>query len=77
MRVGESNAQLTEVMRALTIIATVMRPLTLIAGIFGMNTEQLPRAQGNGFWLILGLMGAFAGGMLYCFWRRGWLGRQA
>ncbi|MEE1544784.1 MAG: CorA family divalent cation transporter, partial [Alphaproteobacteria bacterium] len=77
MRLGESNAQLTEVMTTLTIIATIMLPLTLIAGIFGMNTDQLPLAQGNGFWLILGLMGAFAGGMLYYFWRRGWLGRQA
>ncbi|OIR12567.1 MAG: magnesium and cobalt transport protein CorA [Marine Group III euryarchaeote CG-Bathy2] len=77
MRLGESNARLTEVMTTLTIIATIMLPLTLIAGIFGMNTDQLPLAQGNGFWLILGLMGAFAGGMLYWFWRRGWLGRQA
>ena len=77
MRLGESNAQLTEVMTTLTIIATIMLPLTLIAGIFGMNTDQLPLAQGNGFWLILALMGVFAGSMLYYFWRRGWLGRQA
>lgn len=77
MRLGESNARLTEVMTTLTIIATIMLPLTLIAGIFGMNTDQLPLAQGNGFWLILVLMGGFAGGMLYWFWRRGWLGRQA
>ena len=77
MRLGESNARLTEVLTTLTIIATIMLPLTLIAGICGMNTDQLPLAQGNGFWLILALMGAFAGSMLYYFWRRGWLGRQA
>ena len=41
MRLGESNARLTEVMTTLTIIATIMLPLTLIAGIFGMNTDQL------------------------------------
>ena len=77
IRLGESNARLTEVLTTLTIIATIMLPLTLIAGIFGMNTDQLPLARGNGFWLILALMGAFAGSMLYYFWRRGWLGRQA
>jgi Mg2+ and Co2+ transporter CorA len=42
-----------------------------------MNTDQLPLAQGNGFWLILALMGSFAGGMLYYFWRKGWLGRRS
>ncbi|MBL6743774.1 MAG: magnesium transporter CorA family protein [Candidatus Poseidonia sp.] len=73
MQLAESNAQLTEVMTTLTIIGAIMLPLTLIAGIFGMNSEGLPITQIGGFWGIIGLMFLFAGCMLTFFWRRGWL----
>ena len=73
MQLAESNAQLTEVMPTLTIIGAIMLPLTLIAGIFGMNSEGLPITQIGGFWGIIGLMLLFAGCMLTFFWRRGWL----
>ena len=73
MQLAESNAQLTEVMTALTIIGAIMLPLTLIAGIFGMNSEGLPITQIGGFWGIIGLMLLFTVSMLTFFWRRGWL----
>jgi|TARA_B110000914_G_scaffold103584_1_gene90802 magnesium transporter len=73
MQLAESNAQLTEVMTTLTIIGAIMLPLTLIAGIFGMNTGNLPLQQAGGFWGIVSIMLAFACVMLVFFWRRGWL----
>jgi Mg2+ and Co2+ transporter CorA len=73
MQLAESNAQLTEVMTTLTIIGAIMLPLTLIAGIFGMNNEDLPLNQVGGFWGIIAIMLAFACFMLTFFWRRGWL----
>ena len=73
MQLAESNAQLTEVMTTLTIIGAIMLPLTLIAGIFGMNNEDLPLDQVGGFWGIITIMVIFACLMLTFFWRRGWL----
>ena len=67
------NNRLSEIMRTLTIIATVMMPLSLIAGIFGMNFDPLPGAVGgNGFWICMGTMGAVAGAMLWYFRSKRW-----
>ena len=74
MDLALSNARLTEVMTTLTIIGAIMLPLTLIAGIFGMNTE-LP-AQLNelgGFWSIMASMIIFSVLMLAWFNKKGWL----
>ena len=73
MQLAESNAQLTEVMTTLIIIGAIMLPLTLIAGIFGMNNDDLPLELVGGFWGIIAMMVAFAVLMLSFFWRRGWL----
>lgn len=68
------NNRLSEIMRTLTIIATIMMPLSLIAGIFGMNFEPLPGATSAGaFWVCMGVMSAVALGMLWFFRRRKWM----
>ena len=68
------NNRLSEIMRTLTIIATVMMPLSLIAGIFGMNFDPLPGATSAGaFWLCMGAMGTVAFGMLWYFRRKKWV----
>ena len=67
--------RLNEVVRTLTVLSAVVLPLTLIAGIYGMNTEGLPFAdQGwRSFLFPLLLMLLAAGGMLGWFrWKR-WL----
>lgn len=67
------NNRLSEVMRVLTVIATIMMPLSLIAGIFGMNFETIPGlGSPAGFWLAMVGMILIAAGMLYFFRRRGW-----
>ncbi len=73
MQLSESNAKLTEVMTTLTMVGAIMLPLTLIAGIFGMNNDDLPQEMFGGFWGIMGFMGLFAVVMMAYFWRKGWL----
>jgi magnesium transporter len=74
LRLAKTNARLSEVMTTLTITGAIMLPLTLIAGIFGMNTALPVQAESlGGFWGIIGLMVLFAMVMLAFFWRRGWL----
>jgi magnesium transporter len=70
-----------EIMRVLTIFSVVFIPLTLIAGIYGMNFDptvsrwNMPELKWAwGYPFALGLMAATAVGMLIYFWRRGWLG---
>ena len=61
-------------LRALTVVAMLFMPATLIAGIFGMNFHEMPwLAEKNGFWWALGLMGSIAAMMITIFWRRQWL----
>lgn len=62
--------------RALTVVAMLFMPATLIAGIFGMNFHWMPwLAHPNGFWFALGLMAGIALLMGAIFWRRQWLSR--
>lgn len=63
-----------EVMKILTVIATIMMPLTLIASIYGMNFKHMP-ALGSpyGYHGILILMLVVMLGMLAFFRRRKWL----
>ena len=58
---------------ALTIIQAIFVPLTLIAGIYGMNFQYMPELQwGHGYGLILALMTLIAITELWFFKRSGW-----
>lgn len=60
--------------RALTVVAMLFMPATLIAGIFGMNFNYMPWINSqNGFWWALIIMTSIALLMLLIFWRRQWL----
>ena len=64
-----------EVMRVLTIMASLFIPLTFIAGIYGMNFEEMPELRFRyGYPLVWGVMLSCAVAMLIYFRRRGWLG---
>ncbi len=57
--------------RALTVVATIFMPATLLAGIFGMNFHFMPWLERPaGFYYVTGLMLAIAAVMLVLFWRR-------
>jgi magnesium transporter len=63
-----------DIMRVLTVIATIFMPLTFLAGIYGMNFQHMPELEL--FWgypVLLACMAVLAGGMLVYFARKGWL----
>ncbi|HVG24790.1 MAG TPA: magnesium/cobalt transporter CorA [Thermoanaerobaculia bacterium] len=63
-----------EIMKVLTIFSAVMLPLTLIAGIYGMNFEHMPELHWlHGYPFALGLMLGVTLLMLFLFSRRGWI----
>ncbi|HHV56564.1 MAG TPA: hypothetical protein GXX50_02225 [Firmicutes bacterium] len=50
-----------------------MMPLSLIAGIYGMNFRYMPELQWRyGYFAVLGVMALLAGAMMAVFRRRGW-----
>lgn len=72
----QSN-RMNEVMKTLTLMSTVMLPLTFIAGVYGMNFKNMPEL--SWFWgypFALLLMASVATGILLWFRRRGWIGGE-
>ena len=62
--------RMNEVMKVLTIIATIFIPLTFIAGIYGMNFKYMPELEWHsGYFLVLAVMG-FVGGIMFVYFRR-------
>ena len=66
------NNRMNEVMKVLSIVATIILPLTLIAGIYGTNFENLPELGWQwGYFGMLGAMVIIALGLIAFFrWRR-------
>jgi magnesium transporter len=67
--------RLNQVMKVLTLIATLFMPMTVLTGIYGMNVPlpPLPGGEPAQFYWILGMLGATAGGMLGFFYTRKWI----
>lgn len=64
-----------EVMKVLTIVASIFVPLTFMAGIYGMNFESMPElAAPWGYPALLVAMALVTTAMLFFFRRKGWLG---
>jgi len=63
-----------EVMKVLTIMASIFIPLTFLAGIYGMNFEHMPElGRPWAYPALLGLMLVVAAGMVWYFRRKGWI----
>jgi hypothetical protein len=72
---------MNDIMKTLTIIATIFMPLSFVAGVYGMNFAadaspwNMPELRWPfGYLFALGIMLLTAGGMLTYFWRKGWIG---
>ncbi len=66
--------RLNEIMKTLTVIATIMMPLTLIASIYGMNFKHMPEIESKiGYPAVLFSMAALTILMLVYFKRKKWL----
>ncbi|MBZ0273118.1 magnesium/cobalt transporter CorA [bacterium] len=74
------SVRLNEVMKVLTIIATIFIPLSFITGLYGMNFDtssplNMPELSWRfGYPFALGIMAATAGGLVFYFYRKGWFG---
>jgi len=61
-------------MKTLTVIATIMMPLTLIASIYGMNFKHMPEINSvYGYPFAIGIMVAITVSMLVFFRRKKWI----
>lgn len=66
--------RLNEIMKTLTVIATIVMPLTLIASIYGMNFKNMPELTNKyGYPVVIAVMLSISAAMLYYFKRRKWL----
>ncbi len=71
--VSVQSYRMNEIVKVLTLISTLMLPLHLIAGIYGMNFEHMPELGWKyGYPAVLVLMAVIAGSLLVLFRRRGW-----
>ncbi|KAF0813738.1 Cobalt/magnesium transport protein CorA [Andreprevotia sp. IGB-42] len=68
------SQRMNEQMRVLTTITTIFMPLTLVAGIYGMNFEHMPELKWHyGYFYALALMGVITVVLGGYFWIRRWL----
>ena len=64
-----------EIMKVLTLMASIFIPLTFVAGIYGMNFEYMPElAVRYGYFTVIFVMIVLGFGMYAFFKRRGWIG---
>lgn len=70
---NHQQERLNHRLAVLTVVSAVFLPLTLIAGIWGMNFEFMPElSHPLGYPLALGAMVLISGGMMLLFYLRGW-----
>ena len=66
--------KMNEVMKVLTIIATIFIPLTFMAGVYGMNFDNIPELHYEyGYYILWGIMAIIFILMLLYFRRKKWL----
>jgi len=71
---SSASMRLNEVMKVLTIIATIFMPLTFLAGVYGMNFKYMPELEWRwGYFAVLAVMLTIAVLMLKFFSRKKWL----
>ena len=69
------SERMNEVMKVLTVYTAILLPLTLMAGLYGMNFVNIPELQWRwGYFGLVGLMAALAIGQWIYFSRRGFIG---
>jgi len=63
-----------DIIKFLTIFSAIWLPLSFMAGVYGMNFENMPELKTrNGYFFVLGSMVLVAISLLVYFWRKGWI----
>lgn len=69
-----ASHRLNQIMKILTIITAVFVPLSFLAGIYGMNFENMPELHSrSGYFILLGVMATIATAFLFAFRKMKWL----
>jgi len=75
LHLSNVSQRTNEIMKVLTLMASIFIPLTFIAGIYGMNFDNMPELHNrSGYFIVLGAMVVMAVGMIAYFKRKGWIG---
>lgn len=65
---------LNQIMKVLTIVTVIFVPITFLAGIYGMNFENIPELKSrDGYFILLSVMFAIAASLLIIFRKKRWL----
>ncbi len=74
---ADATQRTGEIARVLTVVSTIILPLSLISGIYGMNFDDMPELHSpKGYFVVLGVMFTLAITLIAVFWRLGWLNRR-
>ncbi len=74
LHLSMTSNKMNEVMKVLTIISTIFIPITFLAGVYGMNFDDLPELHWkHGYAVFWGICGALTTLLIWFFHKRGWL----
>mgnify|MGYP001826272405 FL=1 len=66
--------RLNQIMKVLTVVTVIFVPITFLAGIYGMNFDNIPELKSaNGYFILLSIMGVIVISLLAAFRRMKWL----
>ena len=72
--ISVTSHRLNQIIKVLTVVTVVFLPLTLLAGIYGMNFEDMPELKiRNAYFVVIGVMGLIVIGLLLLFRKIRWL----
>jgi magnesium transporter len=69
-----ASHHLNQIMKVLTIVTVIFVPLSFLAGLYGMNFENIPELHArSGYFILLGVMAGIAVALLVLFRKKRWL----
>ena len=70
---SEISFKMNQVMQVLAVVTTIFVPISFLAGLYGMNFENIPELRAkNGYFILLGVMLIIVISLLYYFKRKKW-----
>ena len=72
--ISVASHRLNQIMKVLTVVMAIFVPLSFLAGIYGMNFENIPELHHpSGYFILLTVMGSMVGFLLMLFRKKKWL----
>lgn len=73
-KTNEASYKTNEIVRLLTVFSIFFLPLNFLAGVYGMNFENMPELKTeNGYYVVLGIMLSISITLFTWMYRRGWI----